>query len=111
MDHPTGTKFQCQGSRQEKKKIMINFVKHLKRIFFSTSAKNKKSEKDNFLIFQCFQGGDNEQIHLTLHIRDFHIFVIQNLIWYFYKHIVSPKVTARSIYKSIENKHLFESTG
>merc|ERR1711990_1262639 len=29
VDHPTGTKFQCQGSRQEKKKIMINFVKHL----------------------------------------------------------------------------------
>merc|ERR1712224_907558 len=41
VDHPTGTKFQCQGSRQEKKKILINFVKHLKRIFFSTSAKNK----------------------------------------------------------------------
>merc|ERR1719394_2136351 len=31
VDHPTGTKFQCQGSRQEKKKIIIDFVKYLKR--------------------------------------------------------------------------------
>ena len=79
MDHPTGTKFQCQGSRQEKKKIMINFVKHLKRIFFSTSAKNKKSEKDNFLIFQCFQGGDNEQIHLSAYTFEIFIYLLYKI--------------------------------
>merc|ERR1711902_386980 len=45
VDHPTGTKFHRQGSRQEKKKIIIDFVKYLKRIFFSTSAKNKKQKK------------------------------------------------------------------